>query len=120
MGAGLVISTVVATPLMAQDYTNVSASGRVVSTDGQAISGATVAIKSNDQGFERSVTTDSNGSYRIPQLPTGSYTFTISADGYDTFSDDAVNLGSDSSANQFSLVAQGGSGDIVVSGGRLL
>lgn len=118
LGAGLAISTVVATPLMAQDYTNVSASGRVVSTDGQAISGATVRVKSNDQGFERSVTTDSNGSYRIPQLPTGSYTFTISANGYDTFSDDAVKLGSDRSANQFSLVAEGGDGEIVVSAGR--
>lgn len=119
MGAGVAISAITTAPVMAQDYTNVTASGRIISTDGSAISGATVTIKSNGQGFERTVTADSNGSYRIPQLPTGSYTFTISADGYETFSDDAVTLGTDSAANQFSLAPQGGSGEIVVTAGRL-
>lgn len=119
MGAGVAISAITTAPVMAQDYTNVTASGRIISTDGSAISGATVTIKSNGQGFERTVTADSNGSYRIPQLPTGSYTFTISADGYETFTDDAVTLGTDSAANQFSLAAQGGSGEIVVTAGRL-
>ena len=119
LGAGVAFNAMCIAPASAQDYTNVNASGRVVSTDGQAIAGALVTIKSNDQGFERSVETDANGSYRVPQLPIGSYTFTISAGGFDSFTDDAVTLGTDSAANQFSLIAQGGSGDIVVTAGRL-
>lgn len=119
MGAGLAVSTIASTPLMAQDYTNVTASGRVISTDGTPISGATVTVKSNDQGFERTVSTDANGSYRVAQLPTGSYTFTIEASGFDQFVDPAVTLGADRSANQFSLAPQGGGAEIVVTAGRL-
>ena len=113
------MTTIAAAPAMAQDYTNVTASGRVISTDGSPISGATVTVKSNEQGFERTVTTDSNGSYRVPQLPTGSYSFTIDAGGFDQFVDPAVTLGADRSANQFSLSPQGGSSEIVVTAGRL-
>jgi Carboxypeptidase regulatory-like domain/TonB-dependent Receptor Plug Domain len=117
LGAGAV--AVIATPAMAQDYTNVTASGRVISTDGSPISGATITLKSNAQGFERTVSTDTSGSYRIPQLPTGSYTFTVDADGFEQFVDANITLGTDSSANQFSLAPQGGSGEIVVTAGRL-
>ncbi|MEY4269185.1 MAG: hypothetical protein RLZZ58_401 [Pseudomonadota bacterium] len=119
IGAGVMMSGVVAAPAMAQDYTNVSASGRVIGTDGNAIAGASVTITSNDQGFERSVTTDSNGSYRVPQLPTGNYTFTIEASGYEAFTDDAVVLSADRSANQFTLASIGGTNEIVVTAGRV-
>ena len=119
MGAGLVVSTVVATPLMAQDYTNVSASGRVIGTDGNAIAGATVEITSNDQGFKRTTTTDSSGSYRVAQIPAGDYTFTISAEGYETFSDAGVRLNQGGSANQFTLASSTAGGEIVVTAGRV-
>jgi Carboxypeptidase regulatory-like domain/TonB-dependent Receptor Plug Domain len=119
MGAGLAVSTIAATPLMAQDYTNVTASGRVISTDGTPISGAEITVKSNGQGFERTVTTDANGSYRVPQLPTGSYTFSIAASGFDEFVDTNVTLGADRSANQFSLAPSGGGSEIVVTAGRI-
>ena len=119
LGAGVAVTTIAAAPAMAQDYTNVTALGRVISTDGSPISGATVTVKSNEQGFERTVTTDANGSYRVPQLPTGSYSFTIDAGGFDQFVDPAVTLGADRSANQFSLSPQGGNSEIVVTAGRL-
>ena len=45
LGAGVAVTTIAAVPAMAQDYTNVTASGRVISTDGSAISGATVTVK---------------------------------------------------------------------------
>lgn len=117
--AGVTGSIFVAAPAMAQDYTNITASGRIVGTDGQSIAGAQVTVVSNDQGFSRTATADSRGTYRIGQLPPGSYTFTVSADGYQTFTDSNVSLSADSAANRFALAATGDSGEIVVTAGRV-
>lgn len=117
--AGLVGAMIVATPAAAQDYTNVTASGRVISTDGAAISNATIVFLSQDQGFERTVTTDSNGSFRIAQLPTGRYAVTITADGYDTFTEGNVVISTGAAANQFALSPVGASSEIVVTAGRI-
>lgn len=119
LGAGTVAVGAFSSAAVAQDFTNVTASGRIVSTDGTAIPGATITIKSNEQGFERTVTADENGSYRIPQLPTGSYTFTVDAGGFESLVDGAVTLGTDSSANQFALVPIDATGGIIVTAGRL-
>lgn len=119
MGAGVAGLGMIAAPAMAQDYTNVAASGRVIGTDGKAIAGATVEVVSNEQGFSRSVSTDSSGVYRISQMPSGRYTFTVSADGYDSFTDDNVLISQGQAANQFSLTPVGGTGEIVVTAGRL-
>lgn len=119
LGAGVFATGMIATPAFAQDYTNINATGRVVSTDGSPVVGATVTMTSNGQGFVRTVTTDSDGSFRISQVPTGSYTFAIDASGYDSFNDANVQLTQDKSANQFALAPAGGSGDIVVTAGRI-
>ncbi len=103
----------------AQDYNQVNATGRVTGTNGKAIAGAKVSVKSNGQGFERTVQTDSNGSYRVQSLPQGSYTFTVEANGFDTFTDDNVQLTQAGAANQFALLPAGGGGEIVVTAGRL-
>ena len=121
MGAG-VTAIAMAAPAYAQDFTNVNATGRVQGTDGKAISGATVTVTSNDQGFSRSVTSSGDGSFRISQLPQGNYTFTVAADGYDTFSDGNVSLTQAAAANQFTLSPAGlasSGGDIVVTAGRI-
>lgn len=126
LGAGVGATVIAAAPASAQDYTNVTAAGRVNGNDGQALAGATVEIRSNDQGFTRTATTASDGSYRIPQLPPGSYTFTISATGFDTFTDNAVVLSQNSASNSFRLATTGtasadtaAGGDIVVTGSRV-
>lgn len=122
MGAGAAASVTVAAPAAAQDYTNVIASGRVQGTNGQPISGATVVVRSNAQGFERTVTTDGNGSFRVPALPQGTYTFTITAPGFDALTDGNVVLTQSQAANQFTLSAAGeasAGGDIVVTAGRV-
>ncbi|CAN5475270.1 hypothetical protein BH09PSE4_BH09PSE4_06870 [soil metagenome] len=121
LGAGLTASAGLATPAFAQDYSNVSASGRVQSTDGQAITGATVTITSNGQGFSQTVTTDGSGAFRVSSLPQGSYSFTIAADGFETFTDNAVALTQGASANQFTLAPAGtaSGGDVVVTAGRV-
>lgn len=119
LGAGAAM--VAATPAVAQDYSQVNATGTVVGADGQPIAGATVTVTSNDQGFTRTVTTGENGTFRVAALPQGSYTFAIQAEGYDSFTDPSVSLTQGQSANQFTLSARGASasgGDIVVTGRR--
>lgn len=122
LGAGVVSSVVFVTPVAAQDFTNVTATGRVIGPNGAAIADATIALKSNDQGFSKTVTTDSSGNYRIPALPQGSYTFEVSASGFQTFIDNAVQLTQSAGGNTFQLAAEGattGGDAIVVTGMRI-
>lgn len=70
--AGFAGSAAFVAPAMAQDFTYATASGQIVGEDDAPLAGATVEIKSNDQGFTRSVTTDSAGGYRIPTPPSAS------------------------------------------------
>lgn len=120
LGAGTAGSLAVAPAAMAQDYTNVTASGRVLSTSGEGISGATVEVTSNDQGFTRTTTSSSGGGYRVPQLPPGSYTFKITAPNFETFVDADVQISVDQAGNQFALSPVGGTSNdvIVVTAGR--
>ncbi len=106
----------IASPVMAQDFQTIAASGRVQGPDGKGIAGATVTVTSNAQGFSRTATTGRDGGYRIPQLPSGAYSFTITATGFDTFTDPAVSLSQNAAGNAFTLVSTGaaGSGDIVI------
>lgn len=123
LGAGVATSAIMAAPAAAQDYTNVSASGRVQGTDGQGIGGASVTITSDAQGFTRSSTTGSDGSFNIPQIPPGPYTFEITASGFDTYTESGIVLNQTNSSNQFTLAAAGTAAattgdDIVVTAGR--
>jgi len=124
LGAG-VGAAVLPTLATAQDFQNVTASGRVQGTNGQPIAGATVTVTSNAQGFTRTATTAADGAYRIPQLPAGSYSFTVAAEGFDSFTDANVTLAQNASGNAFTLAPAGGAtadaggGDIVVTAGRV-
>ncbi|WP_428969541.1 carboxypeptidase regulatory-like domain-containing protein [Sphingomonas sp. Xoc002] len=111
----------ISAPAVAQDFTQVNATGKVQGTDGKAIAGASVTVTSNAQGFSRTVQTDNEGNYRVSALPIGVYTFTVAAPGYDSFTDGSVNLNQSSAANQFTLLPVGASagGDIVVTAGRI-
>ncbi len=121
VGAGIGMIAVAA-PAAAQDYSQVNATGRIQSTGGEPIAGATITVTSNDQGFTRTVTSNGDGSFRVQALPQGNYTFTVEASGYDTLTDNAVSLSQGQSANQFTLAAAGSTadgGDIVVTAGRV-
>lgn len=122
LGGAVVASSLVVAPAFAQDFTNVTASGRVVDADGKGIAGATVTVTSNAQGFSQTVTTDSSGGYRVPNLPQGDYTFTISAGQFEEFSDSNVSLTQSSAGNTFRLIRPGasaGAGEIVVTAARI-
>lgn len=106
-------------PAVAQDYTNVTASGKVQGTNGEAIAGATVVVTSDKQGFSRTVTTDSNGAFRVSQIPSGDYSFAITAPGYSAYSEAAVSITAAGSSNKFTLASESASdGEVVVTAGR--
>ena len=73
-------------------------SGIVSAPDG-VIPGATVVIKDNQTGRERTVTTSDAGSFAVSQLDFGTYTVTINASGYKKFvtKDVKVDVGRESS-----------------------
>ncbi|RYE92135.1 MAG: hypothetical protein EOO77_47205, partial [Oxalobacteraceae bacterium] len=110
-----------AAPVAAQDYNQVNATGRVQGTNGEPVAGAVVSVTSNDQGFTRTATTGTDGSFRISALPQGTYTFKIEATGFQSFTDGSVSLNQGQSANQFTLAPEGASADadIVVTAGRV-
>lgn len=58
--------------------------GIVTDPSGNVIAGATVKVHNNGTGLERVVTTTSDGSYAVPELPVGAYTVTVSQSGFQT------------------------------------
>lgn len=85
-----VVATAIPTLASAQDYTSGTLGGTVLNGSGQPIAGASVTVKSNAQGFTRELTTDSNGQFRVPLIPQGSYSVSISKEGYRPTSDGAL------------------------------
>jgi outer membrane receptor protein involved in Fe transport len=59
--------------------------GRVLDPQGAVVPNASVTAKNNDTGFERTVTTDGEGNYRIILLPPATYTLSAAAQGFKTF-----------------------------------
>jgi hypothetical protein len=69
-------------------------SGKLIGTVSDAtgaVAGATVVITDNQTGRERSVTTDSDGTYTVP-LEFGVYTVKITATGFKTFTANEVKI----------------------------
>ena len=62
-----------------QDLDDVTVSGRVVDTNGQAVAGVTVLVTETVTGAERTITTNEEGRYRVIELKPGVYTIRVSA-----------------------------------------
>ncbi|MDF0534762.1 TonB-dependent receptor [Shewanella sp. A32] len=109
----------ICTPAFAASNTDGSIQGAVVTTADAPLGNATIVIKNKDTGLTRSVTTDSAGKYRIPRLPIGTYTVTVSAEGYDdkVINDIVVTIGSN--ANVTSVLNQTGMERLSVVGSRV-
>jgi Carboxypeptidase regulatory-like domain/TonB dependent receptor/TonB-dependent Receptor Plug Domain len=56
--------------------------GTAVDANGAAVAGASVSVKNTDTGFERSVSSNSDGFFTAPLLPLGKYKITVSAKGF--------------------------------------
>jgi len=53
--------------------------GTVTDPNGAVVPGASVTLTGKDVGFNRTVTADDNGVYRVNQIPPGTYTVTVAA-----------------------------------------
>jgi len=68
-------------PVLAQDNTSGLLRGVVSSSSGQQLSNVTITVKHMEQGFSRSVQTNSKGEYVLRGLPVGRYQVLASRDG---------------------------------------
>src|ERR1700687_4666196 len=56
--------------------------GTVTDSSGAAIAGAAVAVKNVNTGLSRTVSTSEDGTYSLPELPTGTYAVTVEKAGF--------------------------------------
>ncbi len=56
--------------------------GTVVDSVGASVAGAMVVVRNGETGGERRLTTDATGSYSAPSIPIGTYTVSVSLDGF--------------------------------------
>jgi hypothetical protein len=69
--------------------------GTVRDSSGAAVPGATVTLEQNGTGYHRTVTSDAQGEYTAPSLPTGTYTVSAELSGFKKVSLANVQLGVD-------------------------
>ncbi len=82
--AALLVFGLAGTVLAQTDVTTTRLTGTVKDTDGGALPGATVEVKSLDTGLVHQAVTDGRGFYRLVDLPTGNYEITVSLPGFAT------------------------------------
>lgn len=75
--------TLAALPLAAQ-VTGATLEGKVVDITGSSVVGAQVDVLRTSSGTHRTSTTNSAGSFTLPNLQSGSYTVTVTAPGFGT------------------------------------
>jgi len=103
---GGVVTVAPTASVVAQDYTTGLMHGQVQDTAGNPITGATVVVSSN-RGSNSNITTDLQGSFRLMRLTQGTYTVSISADGFADLADQEVriNVGKESNVT-FTLASE--------------
>ena len=78
--AVLFLLSIAATPCLFAQSTG-TVGGTVTDASGAVIPGATVRVQNQGTGLERTMTTNSNGSYEFPALPVGTYRVQVRAQG---------------------------------------
>ena len=66
--------------------------GRVTDESGAVLPGVTVTVTQTDTGFTRTAVTDGDGSYLLPNLPTGPYRFEVSLQGFRSYTQTGIVL----------------------------
>jgi hypothetical protein len=106
----LVLSTLLALGGMAygQGGTSSTISGLVVDTAGGVVPGADVVVKHNATGVATSTVTNAEGAFSVPGLNIGTYTVTVTLQGFKTFVANDVVLTSGTSASVKAVLEVGG------------
>jgi len=79
----IVLLGLVAVPSFAQ-RTSGAIRGTVTDSSGAVIPGATVTVKGEGTGFNRSTVTNTEGVYSFPELPVGTYSVEVALQGFKT------------------------------------
>src|SRR4029453_14127517 len=88
----LVLTLMAAGIVHAQGSFFTSLSGAVVDTQGGVIPGADVKVRNNGTGSENNTVTGPDGTFTIPSLPGGTYSVTVTLQGFKTVTLSAVTL----------------------------
>ncbi|MBX7219915.1 MAG: von Willebrand factor type A domain-containing protein [Blastocatellia bacterium] len=88
-------------------------SGQILDTTGAVIAGATVTVKNEATGVQRSATTDQNGNYTFPNLPPGSYQIAVDAPGFQKLVMEGVKVEPGQIFQQTSKLYPGSATDVV-------
>jgi hypothetical protein len=112
------VATAIPTLASAQDYSSGTLIGTVKDTNGAPVAGATITVKSLAQGFERNLTTDSDGQFRAALIPAGGYSVAINKTGFQPTSDGNVKVGIGAASNYGFTIAEAGAevSEVVVTG----
>jgi len=85
LGICLLVTLMFASAAVAQtQITTGTIQGTVLDANGAAVPGATIEAKNVDTNFVRTTTSDDDGRFVAPQLPSGRYTVTVSKTGFAT------------------------------------
>ena len=79
------VSILVLTAVVAFAQATAELNGRVTDDSGAVLPGVTVAATQTDTAFMRTVVTDANGTYSMPNLPTGPYRLEMSLQGFKSY-----------------------------------
>lgn len=88
----LLVVTLVLTYAGSAQTTTATLSGSVNDEKDAAVPGATVKVINTDAGFERTVTTSSNGTFTVPLLPPATYRVIVEREGFATFEASGITL----------------------------
>ncbi len=110
----LVLATLfVASSVSWGQNTTSSLIGSVTDSTGAIVVGATIAVTSVATGISYSAVVDSQGTYRVSQLPPGSYSVHIAAAGFKTYDIQSLTLQVDQQARQDVALAVGQSSQTI-------
>ncbi|HXG47136.1 MAG TPA: carboxypeptidase-like regulatory domain-containing protein, partial [Methylomirabilota bacterium] len=92
MSALLVFASVSAPPHLAGQTTTASITGQVRDETGAVIPEASLTVTNTETGLARAATTDTNGRYRVQNLPVGSYQVDASYAGFKSVTRSGITL----------------------------
>lgn len=96
------------------DAGSASVEGTVKDQNGAVVQGATVVVKNTEIGLERTVSTNTNGTFSAPVLPVGKYSVTVSANGFAEIRREAMLTVGETTSVDITLSPQGASVDVTV------
>src|ERR1041384_2824993 len=90
--SGIVVVLFATALAFAQAGSTAQITGTVKDTSGGVLPGADVTVTQTDTGFARTVVTDENGLYVLPNLPIGPYRLQASLSGFRTYVQTGITL----------------------------